>query len=70
MSFHKNKKGGRTGFKLGKSKNFKPFQIDPMNEKLEDMLEGGSDLPAGLLIGMKNIKKAAEAGKEILINDH
>jgi len=59
-------KGGRTGFKLGKSKNFKPLQIDPMNEKLEDMLEGGSAaLPAGLLIGMKNIKKAAEAGKEI-----
>ena len=59
-------KGGRTGFKLGKSKDFKPLQIDPMNEKLEDMLESGSAaLPAGLLIGMKNIKKAAEAGKEI-----
>ena len=59
-------KGGRTGFKLGKSKNFKPLQIDPMNEKLEDMLESGSAaLPAGLLMGMKNIKKAAEAGKEI-----
>jgi hypothetical protein len=59
-------KGGRTGFKLGKSKDFKPLQIDPMNEKLEDMLESGSAaLPAGLLMGMKNIKKAAEAGKEI-----
>ena len=62
--------GGRIGAKDGyrgksRMKDFKPVEIDPLMGSIDDMLEGDGGVPLPLMVGMKNIKKAAEAGKQI-----
>jgi len=63
-------KGGRIGAKDGyrgksRMKDFKPIEVDPLMGSIDDMLEGDGGVPLPLMVGMKNIKKAAEAGKQI-----
>ena len=62
--------GGRIGAKDGyrgksRMKDFKPIEVDPLMGSIDDMLEGDGGVPLPLMVGMKNIKKAAEAGKQI-----
>jgi hypothetical protein len=48
-----------------KLKNFKPIQVDPLMGRVDDFLEGEGGLPLPIITNMKNIKSAAEAGKQI-----